>query len=113
MSGAIQRDREIAAKATQGGWVQGHEDHSHYLRDKSHFVYAEGSDIANADKRVDAEHIVRLHNRQPLYDALVDGIREDHDKCHRIGAPDSIMDTIAFCPHAQCKAIAALDREEP
>ena len=74
--GAIDRDREIAAKATQGKWTHG--------RRTTRIIYAtrvcsstrKVLDIIQADKRYDAEHIVRRHNRQPFYDKLVDAVRD-------------------------------------
>ena len=103
---AIQRDREIAAKAFQGVW-------SAEVRtgtaaggvsinvDDGEEVYTEA---CWAGDLTDAEHIVRLHNRQPLYDALVDAAqrlyRERH--VHNDDAFNNLMG-----------ALAALDREEP
>lgn len=82
---AIQRDREIAAKATQGEWVSENTGGTPASMEPYFEIAPIGEDgsadwrnevaltVTNAD--ANAEHIVRLNNRQPKYDALVDGIR--------------------------------------
>ena len=113
---AIDKDREIAMKATQGEWHRGEAPApSVYatFRDeqgrRNHHAVAE-TDVATIRDRAesDAEHIVRLHNRQPLYDALVDAVRAlnafpviDLDETEQIQAFDAVTD-----------ALAALERED-
>ena len=104
---AIQRDREIAAKATQGKWEVLYD-----IGSPGADIIAPGEEnrvVARYLTREDAEHIVRLHNRQPRHDALVGRIEA------RIGAGRDcpICERLPGLGHfPQCE-YAALDREEP
>lgn len=82
---AIARDREIAARATQGEWTE--DGWSEKVSDSA-VMYADPAGEGDPDNAedwlllaegiassYDAEHIARLHNRQPLYDKLVDAVR--------------------------------------
>lgn len=96
---AIDKDREIAAKATvRGDWRVDME------RDLAYFVDESHNTVGRAHDRDQAEHIVRLHNRQPLYDALVDAAR----------AIRTTNNTVEFARNLQAiyDSIDALDSED-
>lgn len=103
---AIEKDREIAAKASGGTWKVHMTD---YTNTPQPMVVQDNADGWNPQiayellygGQNDAEHIVRLHNRQPKYDALVDAAlthRSIHD------AADGLCGI--------CDSVSALDREE-
>jgi hypothetical protein len=117
---AIQRDREIAAKASRGEWVLSEPSTKDWTpRNRWQILHA-----------TDADHIVRLHNRQPLYDALVDAARAyftaHEGKCGGgvVGYHEEQRDyktgritqegQYEYCECAHMiGALAALDKEEP
>ena len=80
---AVDKDRLIAAKASSHQWeVSTESDPRNYAvttvklpRPKHGYLIA--GEITECD---DAEHIVRLHNRMPLYDKLVDSVRQCIDQ---------------------------------
>ena len=131
---AIQRDREIAAKATQGEWRNGPSDVAPRPLMTQVRISPDGPMIAECsyllsyppldadyDSISNAEHIVRLHNRQPLYDALVDAVR---DFAPRHENPESTVTDARFKDFGNdsrnyvlallkvVRTLAALDREE-
>ena len=108
---------KIAAKATQGEWsTSGPDTIAEWVIYDSQWAIAEtrsydhnepmsnrpgATGPAYIDANANAEHIVRLHNRQPLYDALVDAVKAW--KNVRSGqAQRELWD-----------ALAALEREKP
>lgn len=116
---AIERDREIAAKATQGEWRN---RPASSMRDpegrRTLNLWGKitapvwsgtphGASVAdNADN--DAEHIVRLHNRQPAEDSFIDkmlGLRRDIANNRRV---ITLSEIEAFLDGA----LDALDRED-
>lgn len=70
---AIQRDREIAAKSFQGEWRDVHGNPF------GNVVVEVVGTLGGLEGRIllddEAEHIVRLHNRFPKYQELVDAAR--------------------------------------
>ncbi len=81
MTGAIERDDEIAAKARQGEWAIARDAHICLAHPVSNPHYESVMD-AGADEergfhnRDDVVHIVNLQNRFPLYRRLVEAVRE-------------------------------------
>lgn len=106
---AIQRDREIAEKATDGEWAQS--TIPTVIRGPNNVrigATASTSDPTPQEERDNAEHIVRLHNRQPKYDALERAVRRIVLR-HRDDGP-----SIDPCVRDDLiPALAALDQEEP
>ena len=97
---AIERDREIAAKATQGVWKWNDDwdDGEIPLRSVGGEGVMESAYFSNPPHgEGNYEHIVRLHNRQPLYDALVDAVRDSGRFCGecRDGDPCDVHDALA------------------
>lgn len=122
---AIQRDREIAAKATQGvwltGWVakQGRPETMRYAWSRLESRKIADCSIENQPKGVeDTAHIVRLHNRQPLYDALVDAA-PSVEKLRALADwldlkyPNDPHPEVQRDLRALADALATLDQEEP
>ena len=108
---AIDKDREIAAKATHDGeWRPWHETAPNAPHGGVNLTVTDDED----------RHIVRLHNRQPLYDALVDAVRaviamEGHGYLLPIGHPDAEIRSMlaqSVVRKVLGDALAALDREE-
>ena len=93
----IDRDREIAAKATQGEWLSYEHEQDEWWWAPIAIDVKDGTILVSPQCSEDADHIVRLHNRQPLYDALVDALA----RCEK-RLPDEIVE-----------AYHALEREEP
>ena len=128
---AIQRDREIAVKATQGVWRKDAMGRS--ITDRFAIKAKWSVDMGRVPtvtpliRAADAEHIVRFHNRQPLYDALVDAVceldraliavdvahadREMNEKDH-FDNIRSCYERIMAATESQRRALAALDRED-
>lgn len=108
---AIDIDRAIAAKATQGEWLACLREDMGRIADRQTTVVGVGklghfaaTGMSNLD-REDAEHIVRLHNRMPLYDALVDAVRV----ALVTGTPMDLPRNLGMVG----AALADLDREQP
>ena len=118
---AIQRDREIAEASIGGVWSTNRRQGGGTSIDVDINADEETehiSEAAWAGDLADAEHIVRLHNRQPLYDTLVDAVREK-SRNYRQGAsewlvkePDLSAMLDDFADELD-QMLAALDREEP
>lgn len=104
MSGAIKKDDEIAAKATQGRWTVGSDVPLSIIYDDDEESVV-CSDL-NLDG-YDAKHIIRLHNRFPLYRALAVLIKEMDPDSH--GGFD---DEQGGC-HFGCRANGILEDHRP
>ena len=108
---AIQRDREIASGTTRGKWTR-----SPRFKDQDGFPQDVESGTARVARFVhwqDAEHIVRLHNRQPLYDDLIDAVAAI-DRVFATTVAKDMPPTIGpDLLWALIRAYASLNREEP
>ena len=123
---AIDKDREIAAKATQGEWrTEGREDGG---IDPLVDITGGHRAVAKAYRDGEAEHIVRLHNREPKKQRAISALRElldnlslegccpagNCDCCDNAGGPGEVEPHSDGCAYIEAlAALVALDREEP
>lgn len=121
MTGALARDRDLAAKATQGEWALNASGLLIYRLADNRYI-AEWEHVVHTPT---AEHIIRLHNRQPLYDDAVSVLMNIATK-HEMDARGQYRfnESSAYLSieewrrdHATecdvCSAAFALDKEEP
>ncbi len=103
----IEKDREIAAKSGSGSWVVRDPIGVGEGRPIRYVNTENGPSVLTVLGPALADHIVRLHNRQPKYDALVDVMLRWRELDHPM--PD--VEALTIIADEMRVAIADLDRE--